>query len=90
MQRSYEYGPITETDMVPYAALLDHAFAENPTAQQDTTWQTAVGVGKLPGGARRRADCGGDGHAADGPMVWRPQRPDERHHRGGRRAGVPG
>ena len=23
MQRSFEYGPITEADLVPYAALLD-------------------------------------------------------------------
>ncbi len=44
MQRSYEYGPITETDLVPYAALLDHAFSENPTAQHDTTWQKQSGL----------------------------------------------
>ena len=44
MQRSFEYGPITEADLVPYAALLDHAFAENPTATQDTTWQRQSGL----------------------------------------------
>ncbi len=44
MQQSFEYGPITEADLVPYATLLDHAFAENPTTTQDTTWLRKSGL----------------------------------------------
>ena len=43
MQRSFEYGPIMEADLVPYAALLDHAFSDNPTGP-NTTWQQQAGL----------------------------------------------
>lgn len=43
-QRSFEYGPIAEADLIPYASLLDHAFSENPTTEPDAAWQKQAGL----------------------------------------------
>lgn len=39
-----EFGPIREDELIPYATLLDHAFGDNPSPTQETTWQRQAGL----------------------------------------------
>jgi len=42
--RDFEFGQIREDELIPYATLLDHAFADNPSPTQDPTWQKQAGL----------------------------------------------
>lgn len=43
-RRKFAYGPISEGDLGRYAALLDHAFSDNPSATPEATWQRQAGL----------------------------------------------
>ena len=75
------YRPIAEADLSFHAALLDHAFSENPTGFTIPPWQQQAATGPFRRCGQADQVAAGMGTSTIGSVVEWPQRPNERHRR---------